>query len=100
MAADGGVHRAAVLLQIARDQALIRAGQGVVAELGTEKGVGRVVLGGDDETAGVPVDAVDDAGALLAADAGETVAAVVEQGVDQGAVRVAAAGAARKEAAL
>ena len=61
----------------------------MVLQLRAEGQVGGVVFGGDDEAAGIAVDAVDDAGALFAADAGETVAAVVEQGVDQGAVRVA-----------
>jgi len=88
-AADGGVHSAAVLLHIAGHQALVGAGEGVVLQLRAEGQVGGVVFGGDDEAAGIAVDAVDDAGALFAADAGETVAAVVEQGVDQGAVRVA-----------
>ena len=54
--------------------------------------MGGVVLGGDDETAGVPVDAVNDAGTLLPADAGQRRPAVVKQGVDQRAVRVSRRG--------
>ena len=47
-----------------------------------------VVFGGDNEAAGVPVNAVDNAGAQFAADAGEAVAAVVQQSVHQGAVGI------------
>ena len=92
MPSDGCVHRAAVLLQVAHHQTLIRPRQRVVAELGAEPQMGGVVLGGDDETAGIPVDAVDDAGALLPADAGQRRPAVVEQGVDQRTVRVSRRG--------
>lgn len=41
------------------------------------------------QTAGVLIDAVDDAGPDLAANAGKAALAVPEQSVDQGAVRVA-----------
>ena len=47
--------------------------------------MGKVVFRGNNESAGVPVNAVDDTGALFAADAAQTVPTVVEQGVDQGA---------------
>ena len=89
VAADGGVHRAAVLPEIPRHDAPVDPGQGVVLELGGELLVGEVVFGGDKEAGGVPVDPVDDAGPQLPADAGQAVPAVVEQGVHQGAVRVA-----------
>ena len=42
----------------------------------------KVVFRNDEQSRGVLVDAVDDAGALLAADAGERVAAIVHEGVD------------------
>ena len=85
---DGRVHRAAVRLQVAHHQTLIRPRQRVIAELGAEPQMGGVVLGGDDETAGVPVNAVNDAGTLLPADAGQRRPAVVEQGEDaRGAAR-------------
>ena len=51
--------------------------------------MGCIVFGGDDQAAGVPVDAVDDAGTLLAPHAGQALPAVMQQGVDQGPVRVA-----------
>ena len=44
---------------------------------------------GCQQAAGVLVDAVHDAGADLAADAGQAALAMPQQGVDQGAVRVA-----------
>ena len=70
-------------------QGLILAVEAVVGELRGEGAVGRVVLRGDQQAGAVLVDAVDDAGPLLPADAGERVAAVPEQGVDQSAVRMA-----------
>ena len=89
MAADGGVHSAAVLFQVPHHHALVGPGQGVVLELGGELLVGIVVFRRDDEAGGVPVNAVDDTRPQFPADAGEGVPAVVEQGVDQRAVRVA-----------
>ncbi len=47
--------------------------------------MGAVVFGDEDDAAGLLVEAVDDAGAEVAADAGELVE-VVEEGVDEGAV--------------
>ena len=61
----------------------------MVAELSAECQMGGVILGGDDQAAGVPVDAVDDTGPLLTADAGQRIAAVMQQGVDQRAVGMA-----------
>ena len=61
----------------------------MIRQLSRQCQMGGVVFGGDDQAAGVPVDAVNDAGTLLAADAGEGVPAVVQQGVDQRAVRMA-----------
>ncbi len=55
----------------------------MIRQLSRQCQMGGVVFGGDDQAAGVPVDAVNDAGTLLAADAGEGVPAVVQQGVDQ-----------------
>ena len=60
----------------------------MVLELRGERGVGGVVFRRDDEAGGILVDPVDDAGALFPADAGERVAAVREQRVDQRPVRV------------
>ena len=80
---------AAVLAQVPHHDAAVDAGEGVVLELGGELLVGEVVFRRDEEAGGVPVDAVDDAGPQLPADAGQAVPAVVEQGVHQRAVRVA-----------
>ena len=64
----------------------------MVLKLGGQGQVGPVVFGGDDETGGVPVNAVDDTRADGPVDARQGAAAVIEQGVDQGAVRVAGGG--------
>lgn len=92
MAADGRIDRAGVLAQIAADDGLIRAGHGVVGQLCREGEVRKVVFRRDEQTGRVLVDAVHDAGPPLSADAGETVAAVGEQGVDERAVLVAGRG--------
>ena len=64
----------------------------MVLELLRQGQVGLVIFCRDDEAGGVPVDAVDDAGAELPVDAGEGLLTVVEQRVDQRAVRVAGGG--------
>ena len=74
-----GALRPGIVHRIDRDT----SGQGLV---------GKVVLRRDDEAGGVPVDAVDNARPQLPVDSGECIAAVVEQGVDQGPVRVAGGG--------
>ena len=63
--------------------------QRVVLQLGRKGLVGKVVLRHNQQARGILVDAVDNAGAQLAVDAGEAVPAVIEQGVDQRAVPVA-----------
>ena len=77
MAADGGVHRARILPETAHGNGLIHPGQGMVLELGGQGQVGPVILGSDDKPRGVPVDAVDDAGAQLAVDSREGIFAVI-----------------------
>ena len=54
--------------------------------------VGRVILGDDQQAAGVLVEPVHDAGALYAADARQAIAAMGDEGIDQGARLVAGAG--------
>ena len=94
---------ARVAADIAGDGASGRAGQapahGQVAavdiaggEGGGEGGVDRLGLGDDHQAGRVFVQAMDDAGAGLAADAGEGGAAMGDEGVDEGAVRVAGGG--------
>ena len=85
----GAFSRAAVLFEAAHRDRLVHPGQGVVLELSGERSGGQVVFRRDDEAGGVPVDAVDDTRPQFPADAGEGIPAVVEQGVDQRAVRVA-----------
>ena len=90
--ADGGVYRARVLPEAPRRHRLIGAGQAVVLELGGQSQVGAVVLGGETQAGGVLVDAVDDAGSQRSPHPGQAGAAVEEQGVDQGPVRVSRGG--------
>ena len=89
MTADGPVDRPGILPKGAVHHGLIDPGEAPVRQLGGELLMGEVILGHDQQARGVFVDPVDDAGALLSADAGETVAAVVQQRVDQGAVGMA-----------
>ena len=82
VAANGGIYRAAVLLKAAYRHRLIYPGQGVVLELGGQGQMGPVIFRRNDEAGGVPVDAVDDAGAQLPVDARQGVPTVVQQGID------------------
>lgn len=92
VAADGRVDRAGIFAQIAADDGLIRAGHRMVGQLRRERKMRKVVFRRDEQTGCVLVDAVHDAGPPLPADAGEAVAAVGEQGVDERAVLVAGRG--------
>ena len=64
----------------------------MVGELLGEAAMRLVVLGDDEQAAGVLVEPVDDAGPAHAADAGEALAAMGDEGVDQRAVLMAAGG--------
>src|SRR5690606_3405607 len=64
----------------------------VVGELRRESLMSEVGLGGDQYAGGPAVEAVDDSGPQDAADPGELAVAMVQQGVDQGATRVAGSG--------
>ena len=59
---------------------------GKLSKQGLHRAVG---LGDDDAARGVLIEAMHDAGALDAIDAGELAIAVMEEGVDEGAVRIA-----------
>jgi len=61
---------------------------GALGKLGGEGLVGDVGFGDDETARGVFVEAVDDAGPLDTADAGELALAVMEEGVDECAVGV------------
>ena len=71
---------------------LVHPGQGVVLKLGGQSQMGPVVFRGDDQAGGVPVNAVDDAGAQGTVDAGEGIPAVEEQGVHQSPVWMSGGG--------
>lgn len=88
MAADGSVHSATVFPKASHRHRLVHPGQGVILELGGQGQMGTVVFSGDDQARGVPVNAVDDAGAKLPVVPGERGPTVVQQGVDQGPVWV------------
>lgn len=57
-----------------------------LGELAGERLLGLVGFGGDDAARGIFVEPMDDAGPLDAADAGELTLAMVEEGVDEGAI--------------
>ena len=61
----------------------------VYAHLGAERLMRRIVFGHHQQTAGILIDAVYDAGADRAADAGQLPGTVVKQCIDESAVRVA-----------
>jgi len=61
---------------------------GALGKLCNERLVGDVGFGDDEAARGVFVQAVDDAGALDTADAGELAFAMVKEGIDQGAVGI------------
>ena len=91
-AADGGVDRACILPEIPHDNAAVCPGQCMILKLCRQSDMGKVVLRRNDEAGGIPVNAVDNAGAQLPIDAGEGTAAVVHQGIDQRPVRVSRRG--------
>ena len=88
MAAQRLVHRALFLFEVAVDDGPVFPGKAVGLDLLRQLLVGRVVFGHDQQTAGVLVDAVDDPRPNHPVDPGEALPAVVQQGVDQGAVWV------------
>ncbi len=67
---------------------LVYARQTPRGELGGETLVGRVRFGGDHEAAGILIEPVDNAGAHDPANARQAVAAMGNEGVDQGRVRI------------
>ena len=76
-AADRGVYGAAVLPEAPHRQTLIGAGQRMIRQLSRQCQMGGIVFGSDDQAAGVPVDAVDDAGAQGAVDPREGISTVI-----------------------
>ena len=92
MAVERGVDGALRPARRAPNQSEIAAFErafGLVGELGGERAVGGVGLGHHHQAAGVLVEPVHDARPLDAADAGEAVAAMGDQRVDQRAGGVA-----------
>src|ERR1035437_8333801 len=72
--------------------AALDAAVGLVGELGAERAMGGVGLSNDHEAGGVLVEPVHDAGPLHAADAGQAVAAMGDQRIEQRASGVAGGG--------
>ena len=91
MAADGEIDRAGGFGRGAPHEGEVFLLDGVGGELGDEGSDGLFVLGDDEDAGGVFVEAMDDAGAEFAADAGE-IGAVVEKSVDEGVGGVAGGG--------
>ena len=71
VAGDGKVDGGVVLFDVAVDEGDVSLGDLTLGEHLAELAVGAVVFGDEDETAGLLVEAVDDAGAQVAADVGE-----------------------------
>ncbi len=92
VAADGALDVARQRIRQAPDKRQVGAVQVARGESGGQRVVGQLRLGDHHDAGGVLVQPVHDARAALAADAGERVAAMGEQGVDQGAVLVAGRG--------
>ena len=95
-AAERRVDGADQLARAAPDDRLVgafqRRGAAVVGELLGQMAMGDIVLSDDHDAGGVLVQPVDDAGSAYAADAGEAVAAMMDQRVDQRARPVAGGG--------
>lgn len=91
-AADGSVHRPVILPEIAGDDAAVGPGQRVILKLLRQLHMGGIVFRGNDETGGVSVNAVDNAGPQFSVDPGKAVPAVIQQGVHQCPVRVSRCG--------
>ena len=79
-------------LRQAPDEGDVAAVQVAIGEALRQRLVCALRLGHDHDAGGLLVQPVDDAGALLAADAGQLVAGMGEQGVDQRAVEIARRG--------
>ena len=92
MAAQGLVHRAGILFKGAVHHSAVLPGEGVGLNLLRQAGVGKVVFRHNQQAAGVLVNAVNDSRPGHAVDAGEGVAAVGQQRVDQCALLVARSG--------
>src|SRR5579863_8503877 len=95
MTGDRRVDRSRAFLHRAPDESEIFAFQPSAAMIGEERGktlMSRVALGDDEEAGGVLVEPVHNAGPLDTADAGEAVAAMGDEGVNQGALGVAGGG--------
>ena len=88
MAADGGIHSSGVLPEAAADNGLVGSGHGVILQLGGQHRVGKVVFRHRQKAGGILVDAVDDAGAQLAVDAGKVITQGMHQTVHQGIILV------------
>ena len=88
-AAQIGLHKALILCKAAVHDGAIRALHTVHRHLLGKADVRCIVLCHHQQSAGVLIDAVHDAGANLPADAGQAALAMPQQGIDQGAVRVA-----------
>ena len=88
-AAQAAFHKSLVLRKAAVDDGVIGTLHAVYGHLSAQPDVRCIVLCHHQQAAGVLVDAVDDAGADLAANAGKAALTVPQQGVYQCAVRVA-----------
>jgi hypothetical protein len=99
MAADGAHHRALLGRRHPMDHGQVLARSDPLLDLDLQLHQGLLALGHHDAAGGVLVEPVHDAGAHLAADAGQ-VGAMEEQAIHQGAVLVAGGGCTVRPAGL
>ena len=79
MAADGRVYRSLVLLQIAADQGTVAPGDRMLLQLSGQRVVGAVIFTGNQNSCGIPVYPVHDAGAQNSIDSGQLSLAVKQE---------------------
>src|SRR6266566_4500636 len=84
VAGDGEGYGGVVFFEVAVEEGEVGLGDLALGEHLAKLAVGAVVFGDEDEAAGLLVEAMDDAGAEIAADVGE-LGEVEEEGVDEGA---------------
>ena len=89
MSGDGGTDGSLFLRQTADDQRPVFPVHGMVGKLSGQCAVCHIVFGHAQQTAGIPVDPMDDPRPFHAAHTGQTVTAVPQQTVDQCTGRMA-----------
>src|SRR4051812_3656287 len=92
MASDGGANLSAIPRHFAADQRLVKLFHAASGKLGRERQMSLIILCDDQATAGVFVEAMNDAGPGHATDSAKLAPAMVQQCIDQGVLLVASGG--------